>query len=287
MLDIRNIKTKLEPFKPLHYWPIYEDLFEKINLFHDKTRPFKILEIGIAKGGSIEMWYKICEHLGIDVEISAIDIRCGGKTKKDIFSATTDDGSVRLKVCNSNDIDSQNEFYEDRIFDLIIDDGSHKSEDMMFSFNELFNDRLQDGGVYIIEDLHTHYWEDEASAANSISNQLRALIDAQNFAYYLHSLNEDRKTLAEQYHDKVSKLEFYDSVAMVWKGKTYKDRSQYDPLGSNLKKQDRVLYSGIPIGTPDGSKLMYGRKKDKVICPTDKELANEYKRIFPTWDDTE
>jgi hypothetical protein len=43
--------------------------------------------------------------------------------------------------------------------DVVLDDGSHKMQHMIASF-ELMYDRLQSNGVYIVEDTHTCYWEE-------------------------------------------------------------------------------------------------------------------------------
>ena len=44
-------------------------------------------------------------------------------------------------------------------FDIIIDDGSHKSSDIVRAFFQYFP-RLADGGLFIAEDLHCSYWRD-------------------------------------------------------------------------------------------------------------------------------
>ena len=43
-------------------------------------------------------------------------------------------------------------------YDLIIDDGSHVSKDIITSFARYFP-LLKSGGMYIIEDLHASYWK--------------------------------------------------------------------------------------------------------------------------------
>ena len=40
-------------------------------------------------------------------------------------------------------------------FDIIIDDGSHLREDQLSSFKILFDKYLNDGGIYIIEDINS------------------------------------------------------------------------------------------------------------------------------------
>jgi len=39
-------------------------------------------------------------------------------------------------------------------FDVILDDGSHKPNDIQQTFELLFNNNLKEGGIYIIEDVH-------------------------------------------------------------------------------------------------------------------------------------
>ena len=43
-------------------------------------------------------------------------------------------------------------------FDIIIDDGSHASKDILKTLS-FFYDKLSDDGIYIIEDLHSNYSE--------------------------------------------------------------------------------------------------------------------------------
>ena len=45
-------------------------------------------------------------------------------------------------------------------FDIIIDDGSHKLEDMVFVIKEYIN-KLSKNGILIIEDLQSVKWADE------------------------------------------------------------------------------------------------------------------------------
>jgi len=42
---------------------------------------------------------------------------------------------------------------------MILDDGSHMSSHMIYSFEHLFGS-VKSGGVYVIEDIGCSYWED-------------------------------------------------------------------------------------------------------------------------------
>ena len=51
----------------------------------------------------------------------------------------------------------------DAELDVIIDDGSHDPEDMMLGFDIMFP-LLKEGGLYILEDVETSYWNRPGSS---------------------------------------------------------------------------------------------------------------------------
>ena len=68
------------------------------------------------------------------------------------------DRPVKVVVVDVKDIERRNLLLGDEPFDIIIDDGSHHSDDIIQAFRSLF-DKLRPGGVYSVEDLHASYWE--------------------------------------------------------------------------------------------------------------------------------
>lgn len=113
-----------------NYGPFYESTLPK--------KPHRLLEIGVKQGASIRAWrewFPDCEIHGLDLfeeYTEPIDI----------------DGAIWHK---GNQIDylllEQLRKYE---FDIIIDDGSHKSRDQMITFYSLFHEKCH----YYIEDIH-------------------------------------------------------------------------------------------------------------------------------------
>jgi hypothetical protein len=121
---------------------------------YEKYLPFKredklrILEIGVHDGPSLRMWKEYFYNskiIGVD-----IDPEC----KKQ------EEDRIIVEIGNQNDFKflHYNIGEKYKLFDLIIDDGSHVNEHVIHSFGWLFR-FLNKGGVYIIEDACTSYWE--------------------------------------------------------------------------------------------------------------------------------
>ena len=125
-----------------HYFDIYDSHFKRY-----RNQKVTILEIGVYKGGSLEMWRK---YFGKDCEIVGIDINplCkrfeDNKTK--IFIGSQDDRlflqGVKKQIPK---------------VDILIDDGGHMMNQLRITFVELY-DWVDENGIYLAEDLHTCYW---------------------------------------------------------------------------------------------------------------------------------
>lgn len=103
----------------------------------------KLLEIGVYKGDSLKMWNKW--FMG-KAEIHGIDIRGDYEYLHELGIKTH-----IVDQSNKADLVLFGEQYKD-YFDIIIDDGSHMSSDMILTFETLFP-YLKSGGFYCIEDL--------------------------------------------------------------------------------------------------------------------------------------
>lgn len=119
------------------YIPEYERLFTP---YRDKQINF--LEIGLAYGESLEMWY---EYFSKESKIHGVDV-----STREIYPYLTD------KRFNISIADASKSEMIDKLgktkFDLIIDDGSHKFDHQVASFNLLKNS-MNKGGLYIVEDV--------------------------------------------------------------------------------------------------------------------------------------
>lgn len=146
--------------------------FHKYCDFYQKHLPKKIdrlLEIGVMDGASLKMWheyYPEAEIIGVDIK-EPIDI----------------DGAKWLKInATTPEITTLGEF------DVIIDDGSHMTADQQKSFELLFP-KLKEGGMYIMEDIHTSYMP---SYINSEKTTVEFLVELSN-KYEIYYFARDGK----------------------------------------------------------------------------------------------
>lgn len=125
--------------KFIHYLFIYDQLFSK---YRDKE--VSILEIGVASGGSLELWKTYfgtkAKIYGIDISDRVPDFKNDNQIK--VFEGSQNDRQFLKKI--KTEIPN---------IDILIDDGSHLSQDQIITFEEMFL-HINDEGIYIVEDLH-------------------------------------------------------------------------------------------------------------------------------------
>jgi len=128
------------------YLDVYDQLFERL-----VQQPIKLLEIGIYHGGSMRLWrdyFPNGQIVGVDLNIPE-DLK--NEERIQVFQGSQDDGEFLHRVTSHA---------APAGFDIIIDDASHLGSLTKQTFWHLFDQHLKPGGLYIIEDWGTGYWED-------------------------------------------------------------------------------------------------------------------------------
>lgn len=164
-------------------------------LKHLCDRSFNMLEIGIEGFQSVDMWKRFFPK----AKIYGIDINREYK-----------DGRMWIFRADQSNL-QQLQAVEKQMAttcDFINDDGSHIPEHQILTFNELFLNLLNEGGVYIIEDIETSYWKSKGlygyetrygyQHPNSLLTKFKHLIDWLNRKYMNE---EDRHLLRKALHD--------------------------------------------------------------------------------------
>lgn len=128
--------------KWVHYLAIYEKHFQRF-----RDRQPVVLEIGTYQGGSLQLWRN---YFGLGTKIIGVDInpRCAefADPNTQIFIGDQSDRAFLRKLRQ-----------QIPPVDILIDDGGHRMEQQMVTFEELFP-HVKPEGIYLCEDLHTSYW---------------------------------------------------------------------------------------------------------------------------------
>lgn len=112
----------------------------------------RLLEIGVARGGSVRLWRDYFPHgtiVGIDRKLPVVDFGAPGRIE--LFEGRQQDPVFLSHVANSTAPEG---------FDIIIDDASHVGHVTKVTFWHLFDHHLKPGGLYAIEDWGTGYLDE-------------------------------------------------------------------------------------------------------------------------------
>ena len=174
----RKSESDLISDKWSSYIEIYDKIFEKYS-----TKKINIAEIGVQNGGSLEVYNKYFANAQ-----SIIGIDNNEKCKELNFSSS----KIKLIIIDaaSKAVVSKLNEYAGK-YDIIIDDGSHTSEDIIKGFSNLFT-LIESNGLYVIEDMHTSYFQscnNGLYAPYSANTFFKLLSDIVNYQFWNNNLN--------------------------------------------------------------------------------------------------
>ncbi|WP_231514657.1 class I SAM-dependent methyltransferase [Mycobacterium sp. URHB0044] len=207
--------------KWMHYLPVYESVI-------DRSRPIRMLEIGVLNGGSLQMWR---EYLHPRSVVVGIDIDPNCKEFED------PENNIHVRIGGQQDATFLQEVNSEfGPFDLILDDGSHMTSHMVASFRCLFASALGDPGTYVVEDVHTNYWKSYRDSSMSFVDFIAVLVDAMH-AHYPGAESELkfrtghpsslRDVSVPRITPTLNSIEINDSIVVVRKGSRALPRSVY------------------------------------------------------------
>ncbi|RHW16668.1 class I SAM-dependent methyltransferase [Sphingomonas gilva] len=181
-----------------HYLPIYDRIIAPWI-----GKPVRMLEIGVNKGGSLEVWRTV---LGSDATIFGVDI--------DPRVATRVESPNQVRIGSQDDPDFLRSVVQEMGgVDIVLDDGSHIGRHVIKSFETLFP-LMPVGGVYVIEDLQTSYWpgmhEGGYRRKGTAVEYLKTLVDEINGRFHSHGTSE-------LFREQIGSIQFFSAVAVIEK----------------------------------------------------------------------
>jgi hypothetical protein len=203
-----------------HYFEIYERYFAAY-----KGTDCTYLEIGVSQGGSLEIFQ---EYLGPKAKVIGLDINpeCKQWERNGLEVLIGDQASP--------------EFLNQMVapkgpFDVILDDGGHIPDQQLVSFLSLWP-TVKEGGIYMVEDLHTSFWLGGQGSRFGINfyDFARGLVEKLS-AYHVderlmerYLLPRDQRASAVAFNNfatsEIFGIHFYDSVIV------FEKRRRIEPL---------------------------------------------------------
>jgi hypothetical protein len=189
-----------------NYTKIYSWLFNSI-----KEQSLKFLEIGICYGDSVKGWeeyFPNAELHFMDNNLSQIKYQSTRSQYHFIDQGYAPSLDAFVKESGGN-------------FDIIIDDGGHKSPQIITSFQKLFP-TLKSGGIYVIEDLGwcirpECYTHGERTAFEFIKSLIDHVHHKGNLSGYGGHLNIPKETQAKlnYYQDQIDLIIVQNQLAII------------------------------------------------------------------------
>jgi cephalosporin hydroxylase len=176
-----------------HYLACYDRHFSRF-----RGKPVRVLEIGIDHGGSLQLWKT---YFGEQAHVFGIDTR-------EECRAAAEDRIVPLIGSQSDVAFLRRTFDQMGGLDVVIDDGCHIGAQQIVAFETLYP-LMSEDGVYLLEDIHTNYWETHEGGyrrPGTFVEYAKSLVDKLN-AWYI-----DGEHLDQDFARMTEGIFFYDSI---------------------------------------------------------------------------
>jgi hypothetical protein len=204
-LDTLALRFGSDKWADHWYTPHYERHFAPL-----REQRVRLLEIGVGGydapdegGGSLLMW-KYYFRRGLVYGL-------------DIFDKSSLDEARLTTVMGSQSDPARLAEVAEQIgpLDIVIDDGSHLSGDVVTAFTALFP-RLRPGGLYVIEDLQTSYWPGWNGGHTALDDPATSLGFLKTLVDSLH--HQERPGHQPSDVDRmIGGLHFYHNIAFIEK----------------------------------------------------------------------
>jgi SAM-dependent methyltransferase len=237
--------------KWVHYFPIYTRHLEPF-----RGRPLRVLEIGVYKGGGLDMWSR---YLGPEAKIVGLDI--------DEAAVRAVRGRFPVVLGDQEDPEVLKKLSRDHgPFDIIVDDGGHTMGQQIATVETLFP-LLAQGGLFIVEDCHTSYWAEFGGGLRSEASFIEWAKARVDDMHSRHDADIDRSSV---WATEVDGMHIYDSVVVL--DKKHRFRPFNEVVGSSsylfAERFSEVIGNEL-LATRDAAVLERDELRSKLAGVTD------------------
>ena len=182
-----------------HYFEIYDRHFSRF-----RNQEIVVVEVGVFHGGSLQMWKN---YFGQKAVIYGIDV--------DPRAKVLEEENIRVLIGSQSDRSFLRKLKSELpAIDIFIDDGGHRMQQQIITFEEIF-DKVQPNGVYVCEDLLTSYqliYGGGHRRPGTFIEYSKRLIDKLN-AWH----SEEKSLNPDSFTRTTHSLHYYDSMLVIEK----------------------------------------------------------------------
>jgi cephalosporin hydroxylase len=208
---VRRTKNPLEAYfranqgRLIHKWMHYFDIYDR-HFSPYRGREVNVVEFGVSHGGSLQMWRN---YFGRRARITGVDIdlRCARLTGDRINVVIGDQENREFLKELADQVGE---------IDVVIEDGGHAMGQQIATFEELWP-RVRDGGVFLIEDLHTSYWRKYGGGYKRSGTFIEYAKDLIDQLHAWHS-QDGEMFKVDEYTRSIRGMHIYDSIIVFDKG---------------------------------------------------------------------
>jgi cephalosporin hydroxylase len=187
----------------IHKWTHYFDIYHRyFSSFVGKE--CVILEIGVAQGGSLQMWK---HYFGEKARIFGIDILPECKQ--------FEEDQIEIFIGSQSDREFLKEL-KTKIpkIDILIDDGGHLMDQQIIAFQEFYG-HISENGIYLCEDTQTSYWPDYGGGWKKSGTFIEF---AKNLIDELHAFHlTEKDNSSTDFTKTANSVHFYDGIVLIEK----------------------------------------------------------------------
>lgn len=196
MSDLRKIyyETKYLSIKYDSYFDAYEELLSKY-----RGKAITFVEVGIFNGGSLFMWR---EYFGPQARIIGIDLNPAAKM--------WENHGFEIHIGDQASETFWSDFFKKvGPVDVFIDDGGHTNLQQIATLHCAV-EHVRDGGVLIVEDVHTSYFREFGNPwSRSFAGFAAKIVDGVNSRAFA------LRTTRERYAQRVHRVSFFESIVAL------------------------------------------------------------------------
>jgi cephalosporin hydroxylase len=188
----------------IHKWMHYFDIYDR-HFSPYRKKQITIVEFGVYHGGSLKMWR---DYFGSKARIIGVDINpeCKKFENKntEIYIGDQEDRAFLKKLVKKIGK-----------IDIVIEDGGHTMKQQIHTFEEVYP-HVAEGGLFLIEDLHTSYWKSYGGGykkTGTFIEYAKQFIDDLN-AWHSH---DTKKFSVSEFTKTTSSMHVYDSIIVFEK----------------------------------------------------------------------